>query len=112
MRFKHEFRIIGGGLLPVETDDAPIVLDGIEMEEREFIIKNPTAREISFLSVTVKVEGPAKDKIKVSLLSDVLTIPANGQITNKLIVEAQEALLDTDEATATISAQEEGTVTS
>jgi hypothetical protein len=96
---QFEFSVQGGGEVDLGVNilgDVPVVLTGLETVNLAFELTNPLDRLVT-ISLTVTKEGAAQDKATVSLLSDIMAIPAGATEPNQLIIEANQEMLEGDE---------------
>jgi len=88
----------------VEGDTATI--DGLGTLIVEFSVRNPLDREVSFPDIMITTSGPGVEKLTPSLESNVMVIASGSILENKLIVEANEALLESDLVTIDVKGEE------
>ncbi len=76
------------------------------MIQVEFTVVNHLARQITFPNISVTKDGPQKDKLTVSLLSNAMTVPANGQAGGVINIEPNSTFEDGDMASVRVQATE------
>jgi len=108
---KFVFSVTGEGtksiVLPVETTQVgKVLLTGLETVSVPFTITNSLAREVSFTSVAVLIEGVAAAKVGAVVRFDNITIASGASFENFLDIESSEELTEEDNFSILVSAEE------
>lgn len=103
-----ELQVQGAGDAPLPVGlpgGGQVEIAGVGQAQVAFEVTNVLDRQV-VIALASTVEGPAKDKLTVSFLSDVLTIPPGEVAVGNLTIEANEALTEADRATVKITGGE------